>query len=349
MIKPIKIGNRQVGNNSKCYVIAEIGSNFNRNISTAKRLIKLAKDSGADAAKFQSFVPEKIISSRGFEKKLAFQTKWKKSVWEVYEEAQLPLSWHEELNQYAKSIGIDFMSSPYYYEAVDLLVKLRVPAIKIGSGEITNLEFLRYIGKTMRPILLATGASTMNEVEEAVRVIRSTGNKKIILMQAITQYPSPIEDANLKVLKTFREKFKINVGYSDHSPGSLIVLASILLGACVVEKHFTANKKMNGPDHPHSLDPKEFSQMVQKIRTLEIALGNGIKKVEKSEKETRIIQRRGIWTIKKISKGEKFTKSNIDVLRPTLGISATKYELVIGKTAKRNFESYEPIREKDVS
>ena len=348
MIKSIKIGSRYLSTNSSCYIIAEIGSNFNGSISNAKKLIKLAKNSGADAVKFQSFVSEKIISRNGFKKKLAFQAKWKKSVWDVYNEAQLPLSWHEELSKYSKIVGIDFLSTPYYCEAVDKLVKLKVPAIKIGSGEITNLEFLKYVSETMKPILLATGASTMKEVEEAVRVIKSTGNKKIILMQAITQYPSPITDANLKVMKTFRKKFRLNIGYSDHSPGSLVLLASVAMGACVIEKHFTANTKLRGPDHVHSLNPTDFKQMVQDIRLLESAFGDGIKKIEKSERETRIIQRRGIWTIKKISKGEQFSKSNIDVLRPNMGISASKYGLIIGKKAKRNFKSYESIKEHDL-
>jgi sialic acid synthase SpsE len=348
MIKPVKIGRRYVGTNSSCYVIAEIGSNFNGKISNAKKLIKLAKNSGADAVKFQSFVPEKILSKNGFEKKLAFQSKWKRSVWDIYDEAQLPLSWHDELNKYSKNIGIDFMSAPYYYEAVDELVKLKVPAIKIGSGEITNLEFLKYVGKTMKPILLATGASNLNEVTEAVSAIKSTGNKKIILMQAITQYPSPITDANLKVMETFRKKFKLNIGYSDHSPGDLIILASIVFGSCVIEKHFTANTKLRGPDHFHSLNHNDFRQMVQNIRLLEVAIGDGIKKVEKSEKETRIIQQRGVWTIKNILKGEQFSKSNIDVLRPSIGISASKFGLVLGKTAKRNFKSYEPVNKRDL-
>ena len=276
MIKPIKIGSRLVGNNLKCYIIAEIGSNFNGKISSAKKLIKLAKESGADAAKFQSFTPETIISRRGFEKKVAFQAKWKKSVWEVYDEAQLPFTWHKELSDYAKTIEIDFMSSPYNYEAVDLLVRLNVPAIKIGSGEITNLEFLKYVGKTMKPILLAVGASTMHEVREAIMTIRSTGNKKIILMQATTQCPSPIEDANLNVLEMFKRQLKINVGYSDHSTGDLAILGSVALGACVIEKHFTEDTKMNGPDHPHSLDPTGFREMVKKVRMMENALVAGL-------------------------------------------------------------------------
>jgi len=348
MIKPIKVGRRYIGNNSNCYVIAEIGSNFNGNISNAKKLIKLAKETGANAAKFQSFVPEKIISKKGFEEKIAFQKKWKKSVWDTYDESQLPLSWHKELSKYAKSIGIDFMSTPYYEKAVDELVKLKSPAIKIGSGEITNIEFLKYVGETQKPILLATGASTMKEVEDAVNAIKSTGNKKIILMQTITQYPSPISEANLRVMETFRKKFKLNIGYSDHSSGNLVVLASVAMGSCVIEKHFTANTKLHGPDHVHSLDTKHFRQLVQEIRLLESSFGNGIKKIEKSERDTRIIQRRGIWVIKKILKGQKFDKLNIDVLRPMHGIPASKYKQIIGKTAKRNFGVYEPIKKIDV-
>ena len=165
-IRPEKIGKKIIGDNFGCYVIAEIGSNFDAKLSKAKRLIKLAKESGADAAKFQSFTTEKIISKNGFENKSSFQSKWKKSVWNVYKDAELPISWHKELSNYAKKIGIDFFSAPYDYNAVDLLVKLGVPAIKIGSGEITNLEFLKYVAKTKKLILLATGASTIKEITE---------------------------------------------------------------------------------------------------------------------------------------------------------------------------------------
>lgn len=346
-LKPIKIGNRLVGNGHKCYIIAEIGSNFNGNLAQAKKLIRLAKKCGADAAKFQSFITEQLISKKGFEKKSAFQKKWKKSVWRVYKNAELPRAWHKELNMYAKKIGIHFFSSPWDFDAVDLLEKLNVPVFKIGSGDITYLEMLKYIGSIHKPILLATGASTMNEIEEAVKTIKSTGNNQIILLHSVVQYPSPIQDANLKVLNTFKQKFKLNVGYSDHSPGMLVALSSVALGACVIEKHFTLNPKLPGPDHPHSLDPKAFEEMVHSIRLLENAMGDGIKKVQPSEKETRIIQRRGIWTVKKIEKGERFSNENIKALRPDLGISASKYELIIGKKAKRNFNPYKPVNKAD--
>lgn len=347
-IRPIRIGKKMVGAEYPCYIIAEIGSNFDGNLKQAKKLIELAKESGADAAKFQSFRTEELLSEKGFRKKTAFQSKWKKSVWEVYRAAELPREWHEELNNYAKKIGIHFFSSPWDNEVVDLLDKLNVPVFKIGSGDITYHEILKRVASKKKPILLATGASTINEVAEAIKVIKKTGNKKIILLHSVVQYPSPIKDANFRVLNTLKEKFQLNVGYSDHSPGDLIALASVTLGACVIEKHFTINPDLIGPDHAHSMDPKSFKEMVSKIRLLEAARGDGIKKVEPSEKETRIIQRRGIWTIKPIKKGEMFTRKNIKALRPVYGISASKYDTILGIKAQRNYESFEAIKEDDI-
>ncbi|EIJ66902.1 NeuB family protein [Candidatus Nitrosopumilus salaria BD31] len=347
-IKAIKIRKRKIGEKRPCYIIAEIGSNFDGSFLKAKKMIKLAKDAGADAAKFQSFTTEQILSKKGFEKKTTFQSKWKKPIWEVYKNAEFPLLWHEKLNEYAKKIGIDFLSTPYNYDAVKLLKKINIPAIKIGSGDITDTEFLKVVAKTKKPIFLATGASTMKEVKEAVKIIKSSGNNKIILMQSITQYPSPIEEANLEVLNTFKDEFKLNVGYSDHSPGSLIILASVALGACVIEKHFTDNVKINGPDHPHSMNPKEFAKMVKEIRLIESAKGDGIKKVEKSEKETRIIQRRSVFTIKKIRKNEKFTRDNIMTLRPFIGLPASEFGEILNKKAKRDLDEYVAISLKDV-
>lgn len=344
-IKPVKIGRKRVGEGYPCYIIAEIGSNFNGSLKQAKKLIQLAKDCGANAAKFQAFKTEELISKKGFEKKFAFQSKWKNPVWDVYKKAELPRSWHYELFRFSKKIGIDFFTSPWDFEAVDILTKLKVPAIKVGSGDITYHEILQYIAHTKLPIILATGASTMKEISDAVRTIKSCGNDKIILMHSVTQYPSPITESNIKVLNTLREKFKLNVGYSDHSLGSIVSLASVALGACVIEKHFTIDPKSEGPDHPHSMDPTSFKLLIKNIRLLEKALGNGIKKVTKSEVDTRIIQRRGIWTIKSIRKGEYFTRENIRALRPVAGLSASHLKKVIGKKAKRNFDPYTSIKD----
>ena len=347
-IKPIKFKNKLVGENQKCYIIAEIGSNFDGSLTKAKKLIRLAKLSGADAVKFQTFTAENLISKSGFDEKNAFQKNWKKSVWDTYKSAEFPRKWHKILNDYSKKLQIHFFTSPWDFEAVDMLNDLNPPAIKIGSGDITYNKILRYIGSKRKPVILATGASTMKEVENAVKVIKSTGNSKIILLHSVTQYPSVIEEANLLVLNKMKEKFKLNVGYSDHSPGSLIAIASVTLGACIIEKHFTENPNLTGPDHPHSMDPKSFQSMVKDIRLLQYALGNGIKKVEKTEKETRIIQRRGIWTTSAIAKGEEFTEENVKALRPALGISISKYDSVLGKSAKKNFHAYQPIKEKDL-
>jgi sialic acid synthase SpsE len=342
-----KIGKKPVGKNHPCYMIAEIGSNFDGSLKKAKKLIELAKKSGADCAKFQSFLTEKLLSTTGFEKRVAFQSRWKKPVWEIYKKAELPREWHAELAEYARKLKIDFMSTPYDYEAVDLLDKIGVPAFKIGSGDITYIEFLKYIAKKGKPLLLPTGASTITEIKDAVDAVKSTKNNKIILMQSVTQYPSPIEDANILSMVSMGEKFGLDVGYSDHSPNMTVPIASVALGACVIEKHFTDNTQNQGPDHPHSLDPKSFSTMVLQIREVEKALGDGIKKVEKSEKDTRIIQRRSIFTIRPVKKGEKFTLENIKCLRPFIGLSAAKFSSVIGKRASRDLSAYTAIHPSD--
>ena len=339
-IKTIKIGNVMVGSGHPCYVIAEIGSNFDGNLQKAKKLIKLAKECGADAVKFQSFKTDLLLSKKGF-------VKWKKSVWKTYQDAEFPRKWHKLLNNFSKKNRIQFFASPWDFEAVDLLIELDVPAIKIGSGDITYFEMLRYVGKTGKPVILATGASNMKEVESAVKIIKSTGNNKIILLHSVVQYPSPIQEANLKVLETLRKKFNLNVGYSDHSPGSLIALSSVVLGAKMIEKHFTIDPKSIGPDHPHSMDPKSFKKMIDDIRTIEKSMGNGKKNPVSSEAETRIIQRRGIWTVNEIKKGEKINSENIKALRPYSGISASKYEKIIGKKATRNLKSHYALKEND--
>lgn len=345
-IPAISFGTKKIGKNYPCYMIAEIGSNFDGDINKAKKMIRLAKESGADCAKFQSFITEKLLSKTGFEKKSAFQSKWKKPVWQVYKDAEFPREWHKELAKYAKKLKIDFMSTPYDYEAVDLLDEIGVPAYKIGSGDITFLEFLKYIAKKGKPIMLPTGASTLDEIRDAVTAIKSE-NRKIILLQSVTQYPAPIEQANILAMVTLRNKFGFNVGYSDHSPNIAVPVASVAHGACVIEKHFTDDRNNAGPDHPHSLNPQEFSYMVKLIRDVEKALGDGIKKIEKSEKDTRVIQRRSVFTIKDIQKGEKFSKENIKCLRPAIGMDASKYTVILNKKAKRTLKAFTAIKNSD--
>jgi N-acetylneuraminate synthase len=343
--KEIKFGIRYIGEGHPTYIIAEIGANFDHDINKAKKLIDAAKDSGADCAKFQSFISERIVSSAGFAsmKLKGVHGSWGRPVNEIFKEAELPREWHREISDYCNKIGIDFSTSPYDFEAVDLCVELNVPYIKIGSGEITWLEMLEYIAKKNKPMILATGDATLSEIDEAIRTIEETGNKQLILLQCITNYPSKIESANINVLKTFQTAFNILTGYSDHSPGLVVALGSIALGGCVIEKHFTLNKKDKGPDHPHSMDVNEFKTMVNCVRELEVALGSTRKTVVEEESETVIVQRRCLYAKHAIPKGKVIDVEDIDVLRPALGIPPKYKKIIIGKIAKIDIEQGQPL------
>ena len=348
----VRIGKRLVGDGNPVYVIAEVGSNHDGKLDKAKTLADLAKKSGADAIKFQSFLAPKIVCRQGFESmgsRLSFQSKWKKSVYQTYKDAEFPREWHAEIAGHCRKIGIDFMSAPYDREAVDLLDGIGVPAFKIGSGDINFLSLIKYIAEKGRPIMLATGASTMDEIEEAVQAIRSTGNEQIILLQCITNYPSPVEQANIRAMATLRQRFNANVGYSDHSLGDIVPLAAVALGACVIEKHFTEDKSMDGPDHPFAMDVSEFSGMVRSIRMLEKALGTGEKKPVEAEKETIILQKRCIYAAADIPRGARITADMLAVLRPDLGIKPKYFDSVVGSKALADIKCGEPLTWQKVS
>ena len=240
-------------------------------------------------------------------------------------------------------------SAPYDFEAVDLMEELGVDFYKIGSGDITWHEMLEYIAKKNKPMILATGASTLAEVDEAVKIIEATGNRDLILLQCITNYPSKIASANLNVLKTYQKRFDIITGYSDHAPTDIVPLGAVALGAKVIEKHFTLNKKDKGPDHPHSMEPAEFASMVKRIRQLEAAAGSEDKQVVEEESETVIVQRRGLYAKRVIKAGEPLTAGDIDVLRPALGILPKFKSSITGKKAKRTIGAGEPIRWEDLA
>ncbi len=343
--KYITMGKTILGPGHPTYIIAEIGANFDGDLDKAKRLVDAAKESGADCAKFQSFISERIVSGKGF---ASMQLKgvhgtWDKPVEEVFTDAEFPREWHKEIADYCAQIGIDFSSSPYDFEAVDLLDTLEVPYIKIGSGEITWHDMLEYCAKKKRPVFLATGDATLAEIDEALHVIEATGNTDVVLMQCITNYPSMIESANINVLKTYETAFNILTGYSDHSPGDVVPLGAVALGARVIEKHFTLSNQDKGPDHPHSMEAADFKIMVKKIRDLEKALGSTRKQVVEEESETVIVQRRGLYAARDIAVGESLTDSDIDVLRPALGIAPKHKKDIIGRTIGDAREKGEPI------
>lgn len=350
-MKKIKLGERWVGNGEPVYIIAEIGSNFDRSKERAKMLIELAKDCGADAVKFQCFTADKIISKEGFnELKIGFQSKWRKSVYKAYKSAEFPREWHNELFHYATKKGIHFFSSPYDKKAADALDKLDIPVFKIGSGDITWHEMLRYIAKKGKPIILSTGASTIAEIDEALKVIRSEGNVDIVLLQCVTNYPSHFEYANIRAMKAMGEIFDVLVGYSDHTPGTIVPLGAVALGACVIEKHFTDDKTRLGPDHPFAMDGREFKGMVDGIRTIERALGSPVKDLYEEEKQTATLQHRCLRATKDIRRGTQITEDMIDILRPAPEDSLNpKYkQIIIGREVKVDLKKGDPFTWKKI-
>lgn len=348
--KTIKIGKRMIGEGQPAYIIADIGGNFDGNLDKAKALAKAVKDAGGDVVKIQSFKAKKIVSGEGFSsmKLKGVHGSWGRPVDEIFKEAEFPREWHKEFFDYCKKIGIAASSSPYDYEAVDLMDDLGVDFYKIGSGDITWLEMIEYIAKKGKPVILATGAATLSEIDEAVQTIKATGNKDLALLQCITNYPSKIESANINVLKTYEKAFNVMTGYSDHTPGDTVVLGAVALGGKVIEKHFTLNKKDKGPDHPHSMEPQEFADMVRRIREMELALGSSEKFVVEEESETVIVQRRGLCAAKSLKKGTVLKISDIAELRPALGIPPKHKKDIAGKMLATDLKAGAPIRWSDL-
>lgn len=317
----LQIGNNLIGENHPTYFIADISANHDGDLERAKMLIRLAKEAGADAAKFQNFRAAQIVSDYGFKNmggQMSHQSGWKKSVFEVYKGASIPFEWTPVLKEECDKVGMDYFSSPYDFDAIDMLNPY-VPAYKIGSGDITWDEALIRMARTGKPVLLATGASNIGEVQHAVQVIRAI-NPQLVLMQCNTNYTASIENfnnINLRVLLTYRTMFPdLILGLSDHTHGHATVLGAVVLGARVIEKHFTDDNTRVGPDHPFSMTPSTWKDMVDRTRELERSLGSPEKVVCDNEQQTVIVQRRCLRAARDIKKGEIFTRELIDVLRP---------------------------------
>lgn len=340
-----KINKTLISENSKTYFIADIAANHDGSLKRAKKLIRLCAKAGANAAKFQHFKAETIVLNEGFKKigKLDHQSKWKTSVFEVYKKASINPAWTEELVKECKKFNIDFLTAPYDLDYVDQLDKF-LPAYKIGSGDITWKEIITKIAKKRKPVILATGASTLKETIDAAKLILKH-NKKLVLMQCNTNYTNEknnLNYINLLALKQFRKIFgnKIILGLSDHTEGHATVLGSISLGARVIEKHFTDNNNRSGPDHKFSMNPLTWKTMVQNSRDLEKSLGNGIKKLELNEKKSVIIQRRGVWSNKNLKKGSKLKLRDLKFLRPCPKKSISPFLInnYIGKKLTKNLK-----------
>ena len=330
----------------RTYIIAEAGVNHNGSIDIAKRMIDAAAKAGADAVKFQTFVPEEIAC--GDAPKAEYQkrtTGGKGSQLDMLKRLALDAGGHRKLLGYCLRKGISFLSSPFDMQSIDLLNGLGLTMFKIPSGEITNLPYLQKIGSLKKKIIMSTGMADMKEIDRAMKVLVEAGTAKrnITLLHCNTEYPTPFEDVNLLAMITIKKRFGVKVGYSDHTPGIEASVAAVALGAEVIEKHFTLDRKMKGPDHKASLEPEELGAMVRAIRNVETALGDGVKRPSPSEIKNRVIARKSIVASRDIKKGEVFSEENITTKRPGTGIDPMAWNKVIGKKAKRNFKMDELI------
>jgi N-acetylneuraminate synthase len=336
----IKIGSRTIGNNHPVYFIADIAANHDGDLERARLLIRLAKEAGADAAKFQNFRAPKIVSDFGFKslvEQISHQASWKKSVFQVYQDASIPFEWTPILKEECEKVGIEYFSSPYDFEAIDMLDE-HVLVYKVGSGEIDWLEALERMASKGKPILMATGASTIGEVQRAVHTILSV-NPNLVLMQCNTNYtasPGNYDHIHLNVLKTYAAMFPdVILGLSDHTHGNSTVLGAVALGARVIERHLTDRNDREGPDHKFAMNPETWAHMVEETRLLERALGSPDKVIAANEYDTAIVQRRCLRAARDIRAGEVFRRDMIDVLRPVVpeAIKPSEIGAVIGTRA----------------
>lgn len=356
MKKRIKIGNRYIGESEKPYFIADIAANHDGDLNRAYKLIELAKEAGADVAKFQNFKADKIVSNNGFLKlgsKLSHQSSWNKTVYEVYKDASIPDSWTEKLKEKCDEVGIEYMTSPYDFESVDNVDKY-VNAYKIGSGDITWHEIIKYIALKNKPVLLATGASDMTDVERAMNLINKY-NDQVVIMQCNTNYTASVENfkyINLNVLTKYKEKYPNAIlGLSDHTYGHSTVLGAIALGARVIEKHFTDDNDRIGPDHKFSMTPKLWKEMVNKSMEVWYALGDGIKKIEDNEQDTAIVQRRALYYSRNLEKGHCIQKDDLLPVRPMnklYGINPYELEELVGKELVKDVLKDDLVKREDL-
>lgn len=332
--------------NKRIFIIAEAGVNHNGDIAIARQLVDAAAASGADAVKFQTFQADKIISRSA--KKAEYQkqkTDPGESQLDMVRKLELSRDDHEKLIEYCSIKGIMFLSTPFDFDSIELLDTLGMQIFKIPSGEINNLPYLRRMGSLGKEIIMSTGMATLGEVETALQILVESGTRKdkLTILHCNTEYPTPFEDVNLSAMVTIREALKVKTGYSDHTPGLVIPIAAAALGARVIEKHFTLDKRMDGPDHNASLEPDELSEMVKSIRIIEQSMGDGIKQPSSSEYKNLEIARKSIVAACDIGEGETFTEDNITAKRPGSGMSPMLWDLVLGKMAKRTFKEDELI------
>jgi N,N'-diacetyllegionaminate synthase len=324
----------------KPIIIAEAGINHNGDIKIAKDLISVAFEAGADIIKFQTFRADKLVTQSATKANYQLSvTSKNETQYQMLKKLELSDEMHHELLAASQKLGIEFCSTPFDIESLDYLMNLGIERLKIPSSEITNLPYLLEVGSKSKPIILSTGMATMLEVQTAIDVLISAGAKKnsITVLQCTTEYPAPMKEVNLNAMITIREQLNISTGLSDHSNGIEVAIAAAAMGASIIEKHFTLDKNLPGPDHLASASPDELAKMIKSIRNIELAMGDGIKQPTHSEKKNILIARKSIVAASKISEGEIFNESNITIKRPGTGLSPMLYEEVIGKRSPKDF------------
>jgi sialic acid synthase SpsE len=338
--KRMKIGDKSLGT-GRTYIIADVGSNFNGNLELAKEYIRAGREIGVDCVKFQTYTAESLLSP----------IKPDGQRWEAYDvvrKYELPLAWHPELIECAKKCGVEFLTTPFSLEAVDALNAMGIRAFKVASGDLTFIPLLKKLGSLHKPIILSTGMAYPGEIETAVMRLRQSGSRDVALLHCVSNYPPKYEKVNLRAVETMKQAFDLPVGLSDHTLDDLTALGAVALGACIIEKHITIDKNLGTPDAQFAMTVNEFKIMIQKIRNLEKALGNGTKEPADDELNARQWARRGVYAKRFIEAGEKLTLGNAKFLRPVWGISALEWMTCQESVVKRNIAMGQPVMRDDI-
>jgi len=339
----IKINEREIGEGCKPYIVAEMSGNHNHDLQRALQILDAAKSSGANAVKLQTYRADTITIDHHSEEFIVKGGLWNgQRLYDLYEEAHTPWEWHKPLFEYAEKIGITIFSSPFDDTAVDFLEKLNAPAYKIASPEIIDLGLIRKVASTGKPIIMSTGAATFEEIDEAVQTARSAGATQLTLLHCTAAYPAPIEEANLSTIQALKDRFNTVVGLSDHTPGTIVSALAVGLGASFIEKHFTLSRADGGVDSAFSIEPKELSELVQTCNTAYLTIGNPSFGPTESEANVQK-NRRSLYVVEPIAKGELFTPKNIRSIRPAKGLKPKYYEEILGRRATRDLSFGEPL------
>lgn len=345
----IQIGNKEIGDNTPVFVIAELSANHNQNYDIAVKTIEAAKEAGADAIKLQTYTPDTITIDCDNEYfKIKQGTIWDgTTLYKLYQQAYTPWEWQPKLKEIAEKLGLICFSSPFDKTAVDFLEKMNVPAYKIASFEITDIPLIEYVASKGKPIIISTGIAAEEDINLAVSTCINCGNSQVALLKCTSAYPAPIEEMNLSVIPLLKEKYNVVTGLSDHSMGVTVPIAAVALGAKIIEKHFILDRKIGGPDSQFSLEPGEFKKMIVSIREVEKALGCPTLEMNKNMEKSRQFSR-SLFAVKNIKEGELFTEENIRSIRPGFGLQPKYYYSLLGKTAKRNISRGMPLTIEDL-